>query len=328
MYATARAHGNLALAKYWGKRDEERILPFHNSLSVTLDELYTTTTVRFDSSLQSDTFTLDDRAGSDEEQRKVSAFLDLVRDLAGVEVSATVDSTNHVPTSQGLASSASGFAALAAAATAALHLRLSARDLSRLARRGSGSACRSIYGGFVEWQSGEQADGQDSYAIQIANQAHWDIVFLVCVVSSSQKAVHSRDGMRRTLQTSPFYAGWLATVGKDIDEVRQAINGRNFEELGRVAEANALKMHGTTLGANPPFCYWNEASITVMNCVRDIRAAGVPAYFTMDAGPNVVALCQASHAPMIHRELANLACVHTVIACRPGPGVTILEEVD
>lgn len=325
MHATARAHSNIALIKYWGKRDEDMILPFNSSLSVTLDELFTSTTVRFDSNLQADVFDLNGHAGTEQERYRVSTFLDLVRNLAGVNVCAFVNSINHVPTANGLASSASGFAALAKAATAALHLHLNDQALSLLARRGSGSACRSIYGGFVEWLKGEREDGLDSHAMPIAGQDHWDIRLLIAVVSANQKNVNSRDGMRRTVQTSAFYQGWLATVEEDFDAAYRAIQQRKFEDLGYVTEANALKMHATTLGAKPPFCYWTEATIAVMNRVRQIRRDGIPAYFTMDAGPNVVTLCEPWHASMIQQELLRLPCVHRVIECRPGPGVTVLE---
>ena len=325
MQATARAHSNIALIKYWGKRDEERVLPYNNSLSVTLDQLYSETTVRFNPDLQSDVFILNGQPGTEHDQMKVTNFLNHIRDLANVNDYAVVTSNNHVPTAQGLASSASGFAALATAAATALNLGLNAQQLSRIARQGSGSACRSIYDGFVEWVKGERTDGHDSYAVPIAGQNHWDIRLLIAVVSSRQKSVSSRDGMRRTVKTSVFYSSWLATVEKDLDEMRRAIASCKFEDLGLIAEANALKMHATTLGADPPFCYWNEATLTVMNQVRELRASGIPAYFTIDAGPNVVVLCEPSFTPVIQELLLRLRSVQKVIECRPGPGVTVVR---
>src|SRR5690625_3856942 len=169
MQATAKAHTNIALIKYWGKRDESLILPTNNSLSLTLDAFYTTTKVQFDLELEEDIFNLDGQVVQGVQYDRVKQFLDMIRAYADqLNIFAKVDSTNTVPTAAGFASSASGFAALAAASTHALGLDLSDQELSRLTRMGSGSACRSIYGGFAEWEQGQKEDGSDSYAVPIA----------------------------------------------------------------------------------------------------------------------------------------------------------------
>src|SRR5690606_24664299 len=257
---TARAHTNIALIKYWGKRNEELILPMNNSISITLDKFYTTTTVQFCSCLNEDIFLLNGNIASKEETEKISRPLNIIRKLVGRNIYAVVDTINDVPTSAGFASSASGFAALAAAATKEIGLDLDFRELSQIARQGSGSACRSIYGGFVEWHKGEKEDGTDSYAEQLLHPNEWKLSILSVLLESKPKKILSREGMKRTVQTSVFYSGWLETIYQDLSIARQAINERDFEKLGTVLEKNALKMHATTLGANPPFMYWQGAT--------------------------------------------------------------------
>lgn len=327
MQAMARAHSNIALIKYWGKRDETLMLPANSSVSMTLDAFYTTTTVSFESGLTQDAFFLNHRAATESERLKVSRFLNHARALAGTDKRAVVTSVNEVPTAAGLASSASGFAALAAAAAHALELDLDPSALSRLARLGSGSACRSVYGGFVEWQKGTRADGLDSYGTPIASESHWDIRMVVACVSASEKGVSSREGMRRTVATSPYFEPWVKAAEADVTTAKEAILARDFTRLGQLAEANALKMHATALGANPPVLYWQEATFAVMRKVQKLREAGLPAYFTIDAGPNVVVLCESKNSSNLQRALADVPGVMDVVVCSPGPGVADLEEV-
>jgi diphosphomevalonate decarboxylase len=326
MKATARAYTNIALIKYWGKRDESLFLPMNGSLSITLDKFYTTTTVEFCSCLPSDVFILNNQLADEPEATKISQFLDRVRDLSGKGFRALVNSTNHVPTAAGFASSASGFAALAAAASKAIGLELDRKALSQLARLGSGSACRSIYGGYVEWQKGERADGTDSYAVPLIDGQDWDVSILSVLLTSEPKQVSSRDGMRRTVETSPFYSSWLEEAKKDLIIAKEAIKKRDFEMLGTVAEANALKMHATTLGANPPFMYWQSATLDVIQKVTELRSSGIAAYFTIDAGPNVKVLCQPEDEQAVREQLLTLPTVQNVYSCHPGPGVTYLAN--
>jgi diphosphomevalonate decarboxylase len=327
MQATAKAHTNIALIKYWGKRDEELILPMNGSVSMTLDEFYTITTVAFHKHLAEDRFVLNGELQGMKEQAKISNFLNNVRELGKSNLFAEVISENHVPTSAGLASSASGFAALAAAAAKAMNLNLTGTELSRLARRGSGSACRSIFGGFVEWRKGEREDGTDSFGVPLVHQDYWDLRILVTILERKPKDVTSRDGMRRTVETSPFYSGWLSTVEEDLAVAKEAILNREFETLGRVAEANALKMHATTLAANPPFTYWQNDTLSVMKKISQIRDSGLPVYFTIDAGPNVKVLCESKNVSQVRELLLSVPGVQDVIACRPGPSVAYLQEV-
>lgn len=326
MRATARAHTNIALIKYWGKRDERLFLPTNSSVSLTLDGLYTETTVHFDPALDADAFSLNGGAAKPKETAQVFRFLDRIREQAGLSTRARVDSLNHVPTAAGLASSASGFAALAAAGAKAAGLELDDAALSRLARQGSGSACRSVFGGYVTWRMGQRPDGLDSHGVPLAPPDHWPLRMLVTVLEEAPKPIASRDGMRETVKTSPFYPGWLATVGADVATAEAAIARRDFTALGAVAEANALKMHATMLGAQPPFTYWQPATLALMHAVWALRASGVEAYFTMDAGPNVKVLCLPADEPAVAAALSAQPGVKSLISCGPGPGVSYLEE--
>ncbi len=325
MKASAKAHTNIALIKYWGKRDESLILPMNNSLSLTLDGFYTTTTVDFRESLTEDSFYLNDQPVNGVEYERVTSFLDLIRGYAGKpNLFAEVHSTNYVPTAAGFASSASGFAALATAATKSLGLKVSDEELSILTRQGSGSACRSIYGGFVEWEKGDMSDGSDSHAIQVAPANHWDIRVAAVVLSSSAKKVLSREGMKRTVDTSAYYSSWVESIPDDLSNIKEGIKNRDFAKVGEIAEANCLRMHATTLAANPPFTYWCDTTLAVMQSVQELRENGVPAYFTIDAGPNVKVLYLPENEETIQSTLREINGVDDVIASRAGQGVSYI----
>lgn len=322
MQATALAHTNIALIKYWGKRDEALILPTNNSLSVTLDGFYTKTKVHFKEELTEDQFLLNGKEITGVPYDQVTNYLNVFRELAGKpRLYAEIDSYNAVPTAAGFASSASGFAALAAASQKALQLGLDDQTLSSITRRGSGSACRSVYGGFVEWKKGEKNDGSDSYAVQIAEQDHWDIRIAAVVLTAKEKDVSSRVGMKRTVDTSVFYDGWLANVPTDLREIKAAIRIKDFEKLGSISEANCLKMHATTLGANPPFTYWQDSTFTIMQEVQQLRKAGIPAYFTIDAGPNVKVLYLPENEQKVLAALSKANDVEDVIVSKVGSGI-------
>ncbi len=326
MKATARAYTNIALIKYWGKRDEKLFLPMNSSLSITLDKFFTTTTVEFCTCLSVDVFVINNQLASEPEIYKVSRFLNRIREITGKDFKAVVNTTNHVPTAAGFASSASGFAALAAAATKALGFQLDGNQLSRVARQGSGSACRSIFGGYVAWEKGKADDGADSFARPIIGAEDWDLSILSVQLTTEPKAVGSREGMKRTVETSPFYPGWLESVEQDFLHAKAAIKAHDFELLGRVVETNALKMHATTLGADPPFMYWNGATLNVIQEIQYLRTQGIQAYFTIDAGPNVKVLCQPQDEQLVRDALINLPEVEEIHICHPGPGITYLSN--
>ncbi|MHC9532615.1 diphosphomevalonate decarboxylase [Dellaglioa sp. L3N] len=316
---SARAHTNIALIKYWGKENQDLIIPYNSSLSLTLDHFYTDTTVTFDDTLSEDHFYLNNQQKSD---KKVSAFLDIVRHKAKKNMFAKVESINHVPTSAGLASSASAYAALATAASAAIGLDLTKRELSRLARRGSGSASRSIFGGLVEWKKGH--NDENSFAVPIEETIDWDIQMIAIMINSHEKEIGSRSGMQHSVDTSPFYHEWVKSSERDLIAMKQAISEKNLDQVGQIAENNAMKMHATTLSANPSFTYFNPDSIRAMDAVRELRQAGITCYFTMDAGPNVKIICSKAETPYILNKLSPLFGADKLLVAKPGPGVTLI----
>ncbi|MFE6721782.1 diphosphomevalonate decarboxylase [Streptomyces albidoflavus] len=328
--ATALAHPNIALIKYWGKRDERLILPRTSSLSMTLDIFPTTTRVRLAPAAAHDAVTLNGAPVTGEAGQRVVAFLDLVRRRANSSLRAVVDTENTVPTGAGLASSASGFAALAVAAAAAYGLRPDATELSRLARRGSGSAARSVFGGFAQWHApdpGAPAADADlaSYAEPVPAIA-LDPALVIAVVNAGPKATSSRAAMRRTVDTSPLYEPWARSSEDDLDGMRAALRRGDLDAVGRIAERNALGMHATMLAARPAVRYFAPATITVLDAVLRLRQDGTAAYATMDAGPNVKVLCRRTDAGRVAaavRDAAPDAAVHTA---GPGPGARLLDE--
>ena len=324
--STAKANTNIALIKYWGKRDERLFLPMNSSLSITLNNFYTITSVEFMEELTEDKVILNQSPVSATERIKISSFMDVIRRHAGVTLYANILTQNHVPTAAGFASSASGYAALAAAATKAIGLNLSKEELSRIARQGSGSASRSIYGGFVEWERGSRDDGSDCVAHQIIDENSWRLSILSVVITSDQKRVSSREGMKRTVETSPFYEGWLDTVDNDIKEAKKAIMVRDFIALGEVLEHNALKMHATMLGSRPPILYWDGGTLDVMHAIHGLRREGISAYFTIDAGPNIKVLCQPKDEEYVVNNLMRLEKVQRILRCHPGEGITYLQN--
>lgn len=319
---TARAHTNIALIKYWGKKNAELIIPTTSSLSLTLDQFYTDTTVVFDEQLTHDELSLNDTLITDNTLTKTTAFLDLVRQMAGIDTFARINSINHVPTAAGLASSASGFAALAAASSKAAGLDLDRQALSRLARRGSGSASRSIFGGFAEWVAGE--DDFTSYAHPIQENVTMDIQMLTVVLDGSQKKIGSRQGMQHAIATSPFYNTWVAESAVDLVAMKQAIANNDFQTLGELAEHNALQMHSLNFTAKPAFTYFNGDTLSILNLVQNLRRQGIQAYATMDAGPNVKIISQSDATQVICAAIKNNFPNAGIEVAKPGPGISYL----
>jgi diphosphomevalonate decarboxylase len=323
---TAIAGTNIALVKYWGKRDGALNLPATGSLSLTLKELGTRTTVRFTAPDGVDRVVLNGAPADERTHRRVSAFLERVRLRAGTTDRAEVITDNNVPTASGLASSASGFAALALAASRAAGLRLTPVELSELARLGSGSAARSIFGGFVAMARGQRDDGRDAVAAPIAGAIAWDLRLVIAVTAEEEKALGSTPAMEETARTSPFYPAWVASCENDLAEAREAIAAHDLACLGAVAERSALRMHATALGADPGIVYWNPATVAAIHATRALRARGVAAYFTIDAGPHVKVLCTAGEAPVVAAALGDVPGVLRTITASPGAGATLLEE--
>lgn len=306
--ATARAHPNIALVKYWGKRDRTLNLPAVPSLSVTLDGFHTTTTVTWGA--PDDRVELDGAVAQGRETERVLRLLDLV-DPGRPPVQ--VRSASNFPAAAGLASSASAFAALVLAASRAAGRDLPVEALSVLARRGSGSACRSLWGGWVTWARGERPDGLDSHGLPLAPAEHWDLRVVVAVVSEGKKAVGSTEGMVRTQETSPLFPAFVAQAEERLARARQAVLDRDLAALGEQMERSTWEMHATMISAWPSVRYWQPASLRVLQAVEALRAAGTPAYCTMDAGPNVKVLCAAPDAAVVQEALApHVTRVHTL----------------
>lgn len=314
MTSTATAHTNIALIKYWGKKDAILNLPTTSSLSLTLDKFYTTTTVSKNDSI--DTLILN---GQNVDARKIQNFLNILRDELGTFDQLTITSENHVPTSAGLASSASAFAALTAAVTRELALDLSNETLSRLARRGSGSASRSFYGHFAVWHEG--IDDKSSFAESIA-APDMPIALVVAEVSSEAKKVSSTDGMQRAM-TSPDYSSWIQNSAKQFLDIQNAIITSDIEKIGYIAEKNALGMHALNLTARQqPFTYFTRETQQILAIVSDLRHKGILAFSTMDAGPNVKIITTLNEAPTIVNHLKKEMPHLKVQTAASGPGVT------
>jgi len=317
MQATAIAHPNIALVKYWGKRDRVLNLPAVPSLSVTLAPFETRTTVQWGTT--QDCFVINGTEATGEAADRVGAFLSLI-DAERPPV--TIESVNNFPTAAGLASSSSAFAALALAATKAAGQSPTLADLSVLARQGSGSASRSLWGGFVTWSLGQRADGRDSHGVPVAPANHWDLRVLVALVSSEKKDISSRAGMNRTQETSPLFSGWVESGPMDVTQAEDAIRTRDLERLGTVMEHSTMKMVATMLSAQPAVLYMKPATVAVLHAVRNLRARGIAAWATMDAGPNVKVLTTPEAAPAV--EAALLEHVPTVHTLRVGEAARLI----
>ncbi|MBU1188995.1 MAG: diphosphomevalonate decarboxylase [Gammaproteobacteria bacterium] len=321
--ATAQAHANIALIKYWGKRrgnSDALNLPAVGSLSITLDALTTTTSVQFDDQLATDEACINNRRLQARELQRISNSLDLVRKRARqqgltqiADRHARVVSDNNFPTAAGLASSASAFAALVTAAAAAAGLQLTDRALSVLARMGSGSAARSIYGGYVLMPRGQHDDGSDAVAQPLHDATHWPLRVLIAITDSGYKKVSSTLGMQQTMLTSPYFAAWVAAQEADLQQAAAAIAQRDFDRLAELAEHSCLKMHATALAAQPGVLYWNPASIACMQLIRDLRAQGHAVFFTNDAGPQIKAVCLPEAEATVSAALQTVTGVQSVL---------------
>ncbi len=357
--ATCRAGSNIAFIKYWGVakvatgqtgdqppvHGEGLNIPLNNSISMTLADAHTTTTVAWEDSanLTEDTVAIDGVQLKGSAADRVVAHLDRLRALAGVSDKARVVSRNNFPMASGIASSASGFAALTVAGAAALGLRLDATRLSAVARQGSGSASRSLFGGFVEWDRGwgrGESEGERggapllrldsalldsrSVAHQMYDERHWALRDVIAIVSAGAKRVSSSSG-HRLAATSPLNAARTRCVGAWLETVRRAIAERDISLLGPVLEADALAMHGVMMTSEPSLLYWQPGTLEVLHAARAWREEGLPVYFTIDAGPNVHLICEADAAAEVEWRVSALPAVRRVLTSGPGAGPELLD---
>jgi diphosphomevalonate decarboxylase len=320
--ATAVAHPNIAFIKYWGHADAALHVPANPSISMALDCLQTRTTVDWTETLREDEVVIDGAPASPAARLRVSENLDRARALAGSDLRARVRSESNFAAGAGLASSASAFAALTLAATAGLGLVLSPEQLSALARLGSGSACRSIPGGFVEWTV--QPD-RSSNARSIAPPKHWALCDCIALVSTRHKKISSISG-HEAAPSSPLHAARVRDATIQVPACRRAIERRNLAALGRIAERDAVMMHAVAMTSAPPIYYWTAETMRVVRAVIDWRAAGLPVYYTIDAGPNVHCLCEAPHRDEVQRRLSSLPGVEQVLVACPGGGARLTDD--
>lgn len=314
----AQAQPNIALIKYWGKQDSGRNLPATGSLSLTLESLWTRMSVRVAKTQGADRLSVNG-AGNGSMLRRVTACLDRLygADRPGV----TVDSTSNFPIGAGLASSASAFAALVTAASAASGRPHDRQALARLAGAASGSAARSLYAGIVELTV---ADGQICVS-SVADVDDWPLRIVVAITDESAKPLGSGEAMLRSAATSPFYSAWVERQDADLEVARQAVVKRDFEQLAAVSEHNCLKMHSVMWTSRPAIVYWNAATVGCMGAVRDLQKAGVPVFFTIDAGPQVKAVCLPEVEGRVVEALASTEGVGRVLTSGLGDGARVLS---
>jgi len=313
--ASAIAHPNIAFIKYWGLRDEENRLPANDSISMNIDGLTTHTSVEFDASLKEDHLSLNGAEITGKSLTRVQKFMDRIRQLAGVQLFSRITSENSFPTGAGVASSASGFAALALAGTAALGLDLRSKELSALARFGSGSASRSIPGGFVEWHT--DPDSGNIYAKSIAPADHWDLVDCIAIFSEAHKPVGSQAGMLLA-DTSPFQAARLQDSTHRLEICRSAILNKDFTALSAVTELDSNMMHAVMMTSNPPLFYWQPGSLALMKTVKEWQSEGLEVTYTLDAGPNVHLICLPNAFNTLIERVSAFPGVINVLNGKPG----------
>jgi len=321
MKATATAPSNIAFIKYWGCRDQELHLPENSSLSMNLSGLFTTTAVEFSPSFKEDHVEIDGIRDKTEEGRTIK-HLDRVRKMAGIDTKARVISNNNFPLGTGLSSSASGFAALSVAAAKAAGLDLSERELSILARQGSGSACRSIPDGFVEWSKGE--DSGSSYAVSLYPADWWDIIDIVAVVSDEKKGVSSLGG-HKLAGSSPFFQPRLSRIENKLNLVKKSLSERSFPDLGELVEGEALELHAIMLTSSPSLIYWTPGTLSLMKLVKKARGDGLPIYFTLNTGQNIHLICKKEDCDKAVGLIKDLDFIKQIIVNSPAKGARLLE---
>lgn len=322
----ATAHPNIALVKYWGKRDAALNLPAVGSLSITLDLLETTTRLRIDDDLDQDRFVLNGAALAGRELEKVQGLARRMWRGTEQRPRLDVESSNNFPTAAGLASSASGFAALVYGLNVILQSDLSDAEISVFARQGSGSAPRSLIGGFALMAKGERDDGQDAIARPLMSASEWPLEVVVAITSTEKKSTSSTQGMELTRSTSPWYGSWVDGQEDDLAEAAAAIKTRDFERLADVSEFSCLKMHGLMMAARPGLMYWNATTLACLHAIRDLRAQGTGVFFTVDAGPQVKAICAPGNGAVVAEKLREIDGVQQVLETGLGDGAKAVVQ--
>ncbi|OGM09498.1 diphosphomevalonate decarboxylase [Candidatus Woesebacteria bacterium RBG_13_34_9] len=321
--ATAVSPANIAFIKFWGKKNPKINLPFNNSISMNLSKCLTFTSVEFSPRFRSDRVYVDGKRLEGDEIFRVLSIIDIVREKSNISWCVKVVSKNNFPSSAGIASSASAFSALALAACSAAKLKLSQKEISILARLGSGSASRSVIDGFAEWVKGK--NNSNSYAVQIATQGHWDLRDIVAVVEKERKKKSSTEGHAVAL-TSPFFKIRQKIIYQRIRNLKKALLTKNFKKFGELLEEEAIELHIIAMTSKPPIFYWNKGTIAVIDKVMELREKGVLAYFTIDAGPNVHVICKANDTKRVKQNLVRIPNVLFTIVNNACEGTRLIKK--
>ncbi|MFX0115192.1 MAG: diphosphomevalonate decarboxylase [Candidatus Hodarchaeota archaeon] len=329
MKSTATAGANIAFIKFWGVQEDSEAyglhLPLNDSISMTLDTAKTTTTIDFSLDYEKDSIIIDGQPASIAAFKRAIDHVERLRRLAGSRLKCKLVSKNTFPMGTGIASSASGFAALTVAACSALELELTPRELSSWARLGSGSATRSIFGGYVRWRVA--TTHHESYAEQILPEDKWRLADLVAIVSTKHKKVTSKEG-HLLAKSSPLLSGRLASLHESIGRTQTAIVERDFPSLGETMEQDALIMHSVMMTSFPPLLYWNGVSIDIMHKIHELRLQeDLQCYFTLDAGPNVHIITLPEEAEAVKQRLQEeIDGIKQIIVGYTGKGAELQSE--
>jgi diphosphomevalonate decarboxylase len=322
MKATAIAPANIAFIKYWGKKDEKLRLPENGSISMNLSNLTTTTTVEFNPEFKKDLVVINDIIDQNE-SRRVIKQLDLIRKRANIFQKAKVISKNNFPKGTGLSSSSSGFAALTLAASKAVGLDLSEKELSILARQGSGSSCRSISDGFVEWLDGDSTE--TSYAVTLYPPNYWAIVDVVAIISQEKKDISSSEG-QKLVSTSPFFRTRLTHIKEKINHMKKILKSKNFTEFGELIEEEALELHAIMLTSTPSLIYWLPETVKLMKAVKKWRQEGLEVYFTVNTGQDIHLMIEEKNTEPLIKKLKKIQEIKNIIINRPAIGARLVNK--
>ncbi len=322
MKTTAIAPSNIAFIKYWGVKDAVLRLPTNGSISMNLSNLLTTTTVEFNEAFTQDHVTFNGKQEPEINNRALK-HIDRIRKLANITTRVKIVTENNFPTSTGLSSSASGFAALSLAGAKAAGLDLSEKELSILARQGSGSACRSIPDGITEWLDGERSE--ESYAVSLYPPDYWDLVDIVAVVSTSKKDINTTEG-HKLASTSPFFSTRLSLINDKIALVKKYMQEKNFTKFGELIEAEALEFHAILITSTPSLLYWFPQTIRVMKYVKKLRTEGIEVYFTINTGQDIHVICQQKDAELVAKKLGEIDEIQNIIVNNPTKGAYITDN--
>ncbi len=323
MKATAVAPSNIAFIKYWGKKDEKLRLPENGSISMNLDNLLTKTTVEFSSSFRLDQMIIDGEKELGTGFYRVVSQLNRIRRLAHISEKAKIVSKNNFPRGTGLSSSASGFAALTFAASKAAGLNLNEKELSTLTRFGSGSACRSIPDGFVEWLDGETSDS--SYAVSLYPANYWNILDIVVIVSNEIKEVSSTEG-QKLAKLNPFFPVRISRIKSKIAQLKKHLKEKNFQEFGELIESEAIELHAIMLTSKPSLMYWLPDGLRVMKMAKKWRDEGLPVYFTVNTGQNIHLIVEEKNKNKLLKKLGNFKGLKNIIVNKPSAGAQLTSD--